>query len=282
MKEDIFHISDTAYWIAGFRAQETQRSDAAFKDALAEKLAGERGMQMVATTPYMKAMAFAMVVRTVAIDRLLHSAISNGITTVINLGAGLDTRPYRLELPPGLQWIEVDLPGVIAYKNEKLKTDKPVCRLERISCDLSNEIERKNLFSELDKKSNNSLVLTEGLIGYLSVEEAASLSRDILDTPSFRFWAMDYSRGKYRTTRATKKLAKKLKNTPIRFKHPEPLQFFSRHGWTIKENLSILDEARRIKRRLPLMFPWNTLMFLFPQKMYRIGNATYGYVMFAK
>jgi len=45
-----------------------------------------------------EAMAFAMVVRTCAIDRLILMAIEKGIDTVINLGAGLDTRPYRMQL----------------------------------------------------------------------------------------------------------------------------------------------------------------------------------------
>lgn len=282
MKDDIFHISDTAYWIAGYRAQETERSDAAFKDLLAIKLAGERGMEMVRTTPYTKSMAFAMVVRTVAIDRLVHAAISRGATMVVNLGAGLDTRPYRLALPPDIHWIEIDFPDVLAYKDEKLRNDKPVCELQRIGCDLSNEDGRKKIFAELDAKSNHALVITEGLIGYLALEQAAALSKDIFNIRSFRYWITDYSRGKYRRHGAAKKLAKKLKNTPIRFKHPEPLHFFSSHGWVIKENLFILDEASRINRPLPMMFPVNVLMFLFPRKIYRLGNTTYGYVMFGK
>lgn len=48
-------------------------------------------------------MAFAMTLRTVAIDRLVQMAIARGVDTVINLGAGLDTRPYRMELPPTLR-----------------------------------------------------------------------------------------------------------------------------------------------------------------------------------
>jgi methyltransferase (TIGR00027 family) len=282
MKDDIFHISDTAFWIAGYRAQETARADAAFKDVFAKKLAGERGLEMVKTTPYTKSMAFAMVVRTVAIDRLIYRAIEKGITMVVNLGAGLDSRPYRLALPSGLQWIEVDFPGVIAYKNDKLKTDTPACQLQRVACDLTNNEERRNLFRALMAKANSVLVITEGLIGYLSTEEAVDLSQEIFSVPSFRFWILDYSRGKYRKNRGTKKLAKKLRNTPIRFKHPEPIPLFSEPGWNVNQNLFILDEAHRISRKLPLMFPWNMFMFLFPRKMYNLANGTYGYVMFEK
>jgi O-methyltransferase involved in polyketide biosynthesis len=39
----IENVSDTAFWIAHYRALETQRADALFHDLLAGLLAGERG-----------------------------------------------------------------------------------------------------------------------------------------------------------------------------------------------------------------------------------------------
>ena len=170
--EDIQHISDTAAWIAAYRALESERFDAVFKDTLARKLAGTRGFSMVETTPNTEAMAFAMVTRTTAIDRLVQNAISRGADTVINLGAGLDTRPYRMRLPPTLQWIEVDFPSTVDYKNELLKNDTPACKLHRIAADLSVEGERKTLFERLARSVTRALVITEGVVGYLKNEEA--------------------------------------------------------------------------------------------------------------
>jgi methyltransferase (TIGR00027 family) len=282
MDSDINHISDTALWIAGFRARETARPDAAFNDHLAQKLAGDRGMEMVRTTAYSTAMAFAMVVRTVAIDRLVESALTNGIDSVINLGAGLDTRPYRMKLPAALQWIEVDFPHLIDYKNEQLQNEKAVCQLQRIPCDLSDDVARRALFKDLAMQTKKALIITEGVVAYLTDEQAAILSADLFSIEPFRYWIMDYSQGKYRKTRQTKKLFKKLKNTPIRFRSPDPKNFFAKQGWKIKEDLHILDEAGRIGRKLPLMFPWNIAMFLFPKKLKAMGNSTYGYVMFGK
>lgn len=60
-------------------------------------------------------MSWVLTIRTVAIDRLIVMAIENGVDTVINLGAGLDTRPYRMKLPSLLRWIEVDFPHMIDY-----------------------------------------------------------------------------------------------------------------------------------------------------------------------
>src|SRR6185436_13596221 len=143
---------------------------------LADKLAGEKGHKIVEATPNASAMAYAMVARTTAIDRLVMDTISLGIDTIINLGAGLDTRPYRLPLPPQLQWIEVDFPHLIQYKEERLKHDQPVCRLERIGADLSQEKERQMLLQQLGGKSTRALVITEGVIGYLTNEEAGKLA----------------------------------------------------------------------------------------------------------
>ncbi len=45
----IEHISDTARWVAVYRAMETARPDAIFRDPHARQLAGERGDHIVDT-----------------------------------------------------------------------------------------------------------------------------------------------------------------------------------------------------------------------------------------
>ena len=278
--ELIENISDTALWIAAFRARETARADAVFKDHLADKLAGKKGHQIVDATPNSAAMAYAMVARTTAIDRLVMDTISMGIDTVINLGAGLDTRPYRLSLPPQLQWIEVDFPHLVQYKEERLKDDLPVCRLERIGADLSREKERQTLLQQLGTKTTRALVITEGVIGYLTNEEAGKLAADLASVSGFEYWIMDLSQGRYRRNRRSRQLNEILKNTPIRFTHPRPIDFFSNYGWKIHTYIGILDETERIGRPFPTLFPWNILLKLFPKTIRRLGNKTYGYALF--
>jgi methyltransferase (TIGR00027 family) len=283
MEDAINNISDTAFWIAGYRAQETERPDAVFNDHLAAKLAGQKGRDMVDTTPHTKAMAFAMIVRTTAIDRLVEAAIREGVDTVVNLAAGMDTRPYRMDLPENLQWIEVDLPAVIQYKNEKLKDEKPRCHLERIAVDLANEKERMVFFKNLESRSKKALVISEGLIGYLKPEQAAALSADIYQCAVVQYWIQDYARGKRKNNRQIRKLAKaKLKRAPIQFHVKEPIPFFEEQGWRVKENIYILDEADRIGRKLPMFFPWSILIAVLPGLVRSVGNKTYGYVMFGK
>ena len=282
MQTPFQHIADTAFWVAGFRANETKRSDAVFKDPLAEKLAGERGKEMVDGTPNAALMSFSIAIRTTAIDRLINIAIANGIDTVINLGAGLDTRPYRMLLPPGLQWIEVDYDHVVDYKNALLADERPACNLSRIAVDLSADAERRKLFAELGSRVDNALIITEGVITYLQNEQAALLSQDIFSIPTFQFWIQEYLNGGYRKNGLPKKGKKLLKNTPFRFTVANPVSFFKKDGWSVKENIYMLDEGDRIGRKMPLRFPWNILVHVFPQKIREGANKKFGIVMFGK
>jgi methyltransferase (TIGR00027 family) len=279
--ETIQDVSDTSFLIAGYRAQETEKPNPAFKDPLARKLAGEKGMNMIATMPKTHLMAFAMVARTTAIDRQVYQAIEDGVDTVINLGAGLDTRPYRLDLPASLNWVEVDFPNIIKYKSEKLADDKPVCNLRRIATDLSDDTEREKLFHELGAATKKAVIITEGVIAYLSNEDAAKLADSLHKISAFKYWIMDYKQGKLHQ-RQTKMLRKRLANAPFRFDSEDPRGFFAQHGWRVYKNIYMLEEAHRLGLKFPAMFPWSLLIRLFGKKMRDAANQTYGYVMFER
>src|SRR5436309_3429153 len=100
-------VSDTAFWVAYYRALETDRPDALFQDPLAKKLIDERAQKISVSMKTTAAQTQQNVtIRTIIIDRFIQRLVADGIETVVNLGAGLDTRPYRLDLPPALRWIE--------------------------------------------------------------------------------------------------------------------------------------------------------------------------------
>lgn len=276
-------VSDTALWVAAFRAIESERPDALFNDRWARQLAGDKGFKLVAATPsrFGKIMRFVMAIRTVAIDKLIHKAIGLGIDTVINLGAGLDTRPYRMDLPASLNWIEVDFPGMITYKAGAMKDVKPVCNLRRISADLSNTAERNTLFTQLAAETKNALIITEGVIYYLSPEDAADLSRAIYAVPPFRYWIQDYRQGAQAIRRHPQAVTRMLANAPMKFTELYPLDYFGRHGWKINTIIHMLEEGVDNHRTFPIPFPWN---FFLPRsrKVFESVNKAYGYVMFEK
>jgi methyltransferase (TIGR00027 family) len=116
---------------------------------------------------------WSVVVRTCIIDDLMLSALAQGVDTVLNLGAGLDTRPYRVALPGSLRWIEVDYPHLIELKERRLSDEAPRCQLERVKLDLADVPARHTLLSTINSRSGTVLVLTEGVVPYLGVEDVA-------------------------------------------------------------------------------------------------------------
>ena len=109
-------VTDTALWIAAYRAEESMRNDALFKDPYASLLIGDTGTILAKRTQGSRYTAWSVIIRTLIIDKFILDLIPNDIDTVINLGAGLDTRPYRLGLPKNLRWIEIDFPTIIKLK----------------------------------------------------------------------------------------------------------------------------------------------------------------------
>src|SRR2546423_4666579 len=132
------NISDTARWVAMYRAMESDRKDAIFRDPFARRLAGERGAEILRDMPKGRAYAWPMIVRTALFDEIILRLIEREeVDTVFNLAAGLDARPYRLALPKDLKWIDVDLPAMIDYKRETLAVETPRCAVEFIAVDLA-------------------------------------------------------------------------------------------------------------------------------------------------
>src|SRR5689334_23297687 len=146
MIPEMEHVSDTALFVAAWRAAESERPDALIHDPFAARLAGERGVSIAEALKGSELASFGIALRVRLIDELLLETIrSNDIGTVLNLGAGLDTRPWRMDLPEKLRWIEVDFPGMLDYKSQALSDVQPRCRLERIAADLSDAAQRSKV-----------------------------------------------------------------------------------------------------------------------------------------
>lgn len=246
------NISDTALWVAHYRAAETERPDAIFKDPFARALAGERGRQIAKAQKFGDQNAWSFMARTVLFDRFVSEVVRHGADTIINLAAGLDTRPYRMDLPKTLNWIEVDLPGILAYKEEIIGGAAPVCSLERVRLDLSEESARRALFARIGAASSRTAVMTEGLLIYLDPTQVQSLARDLAAVASFRSWIVDLASPglvKMMQQRGGDMIA--AAGAPFKFAPPEGPDFFEPLGWHAAEVGSLLKTAGRLKR-LPL------------------------------
>ena len=247
-------VSDTARWVAMYRAIESERPDARFRDPFARRLAGTRGEEIARTLPGFRSGLWPMVARTCAFDEILLRTIArDGADTVVNLAAGLDTRPWRMALPPTLRWFDVDLPGILGYKVGGLREERPVCAYEAVSADLTTPAERRDVFSRIGAVAGRALVVAEGLLVYLSDEEVGDLAEDLHAVPAFRWWLLDLI-----APRLKKMLDKRWGSSlgaaraPLRFAPADSTRFFERFGWREVEYRSTLEEAIRLGRG-----PWN-------------------------
>jgi methyltransferase (TIGR00027 family) len=246
--EQIHHVTDTALLAAGWRAMESSRSDALFHNPLAAGLAGERGLRIARTLPDG---AWVLAIRTVLMDAFLRSAISSGTDTIINLGAGLDTRPYRMDLPSSLRWVEVDLPSLIEDKAAQLHNEAPACSVERVGLDLRERDARRELFDRICATSSRAMAVTEGVIGDLSVDEAGSLADDLRAQPACQSWVIDYLSP--RLLRYYQR-HQQWRDVPVRFDPVSEEAFFAEHEWRIREIRYLGEESRRLRRPVPLPF----------------------------
>ncbi len=268
MTASIEHVSDTARWVALYRAMESERPDALFHDPYARRLAGERGERILDSMRKGRAWAWPMVVRTAVMDELILRAVErDGVSTVLNLAAGLDTRPYRLPLTPSLRWVEVDFPDVIAYKQQQLAGERPTCTLEQAGVDLTDVARRRALFGEIGAAARQVLVVSEGLLIYLTPEQVAALARDLAAPAPFRWWLIDLPSPRLlKMMEKTWGRAVAAGNAPFQFAPAEGTRFFEAHGWREAEFRSMWEESLRLKRTMRLAWLWNLIGRLYPKR----------------
>ncbi len=210
-------VSDTALWVTYYRAEETDRDDALFKDPLAKLLIDERAQQIAESMKKTSAHTrHNVVIRTVMIDRFIEDLVTkNAVDAVINLGAGLDTRPYRMQLPKNLNWIEVDFEHLIEFKNKKLVNEKTTVDLKRVSL---------------------------------------NLAEDLFEQANIHYWIADHISPMVYKYLQNQKRTQQMKNAPFLFFPPDWFGFFESRNWKPDRIEYIPELALKIGRKSP--YPW--------------------------
>jgi methyltransferase (TIGR00027 family) len=246
---------DIARLLAFCRALESERPGGLFHDAYARRLAGERGEELMYATDGGSIEQWPIALRTYIYDEIIQRlAEQEQIDAVINLAARLDSRPYRLKLPASLRWIEIDDPLVLAYKEELLASERPVCRVERVPMDITDSEARAAFLSRMSTEVKRALVLTEGLLVYLTPELVTALAEDLHEHASMHWWLTEiaspimltHSKGLWNTLTT--------ENIQTHFAPPEGAAFFLPYGWRVAEFRSPFREAARL--RLSMRFAW--------------------------
>ncbi|MEJ8859384.1 SAM-dependent methyltransferase [Variovorax robiniae] len=242
------NVSDTALWVAMYRAMESERPDALFDDPLARRMAGARGEAIVRMMPGAAEIAHPMTVRTVVIDELVLDCIEQGACTVINLGAGLDTRAFRLGLPADLHWIDVDLPDMVVHRRKCLGDETSSCKHSHVVADVCDVQEVETVLSIARSSPGPVVVLTEGLLLYLTEHQVARLAAQLFDEPQVAWWIGDVISPVVRATSASLWKSQLTPDAAFKFAPDDRPGFFARLGWREREFRSTWDESIRLKR----------------------------------
>jgi methyltransferase (TIGR00027 family) len=253
-------VADTAKWVAMYRAIESDRPDALFRDPFARRLAGARGEEILRRMPRGRAFGWPMVVRTTVIDELIGRCVRDrGVDLVVNLAAGFDVRPYRLDLPAQLHWIEVDYPATLDEKAQALAGETPRCRLERIGLDLADPDARRGLLARIGDMGATALVIAEGLMIYLSREQAGELAQDLHAVSNVQWWILDIAAPFILKLMARTWSRRLGPSATFRFAPQEGAAFYQAYGWRLAEYRSAWIEAQRLHREPAGAWIWKVL-----------------------
>jgi hypothetical protein len=108
-------------------------------------------------------------------------------------------------------------------------------------------------------------VITEGVLSYFSVHDAATLADELAAIPSIRFWIQDFDNAGQR--RLPRGWAAKLKAAPFLFKVKDWFEFFKKYRWQPCTVITSLEESQRINRPYPLDFPFGLILRALPKTM---------------
>ena len=258
----ITHVSDTALMVAACRALETEEPDAFARDPFAARLAGERGFAILNGLTWSMVLRFGMAVRTRFLDELLAEALADSVTAVLSVGCGLDTRPWRLNLPADLRWIEVDFPDVLDYKHGLLAGEKAHCRVERLSVDLNDPAQRQAMYAAVS--ADRAIIITEGVLMYLPAATVHDLAAETGRHSGFAHWISDITTSGFSNAIRGGQSTSGFEHVraPDALEGEQILSVLRTHGWTTVSMRSYIrdcgftqDRVRRVFGERPATAP---------------------------
>jgi O-methyltransferase involved in polyketide biosynthesis len=169
---------------------------------------------------------------------------------------------------------------ILEYKTETLKNEKPVCRYEPIQLDLTDVSKREALFAQIGANSSRVLVVTEGLLIYLTADQVATLARDLHAPPSFKWWVIDLASPRL-LAMMQKMWGRSVNagNAPFQFAPADGTQFFEAYGWTEAEYHPAMESAQRLHREMKMMWLWRLLARMRSKKVREEFRRINGFVL---
>jgi methyltransferase (TIGR00027 family) len=224
-------VSRTAVWLAALRAAESARPDRLFDDHLAAAFAEAAAPGGGLSLGPPGASEF-LAIRIRFYDEFLRTA---GARQVVLLAAGLDSRAFRLDWPPGVRLFEVDLPELFSFKESVLASQGAVARCGRtvVAADLREDWARPLLAAGFDRAEPTAW-LAEGLLPYLTMAECDALLSTIgtLRTAGDRL-ALDHMSGAADERAAVRETAETVRSMGASWKSTmdDPAGWLAGYGW---------------------------------------------------
>jgi methyltransferase (TIGR00027 family) len=226
--------SGTAHWIAAARARESARPDRLFDDPFAHFLAGELGYRILAASEQVDGPGENrfIPIRVKWFDDLISSTAAAG-SQVVLLGAGFDTRPYRLDLPADLDWFELDRAEIFAVKEPTLTRAISRCRRQTVSTDVTGDLTPPLAAAGFDR-TRPTIWVAEGLLFYLNYDSIIEMLRATaaLSAPGSRLLADLFPAS---VIGRVSKLGqgRRPAHVPPPFGFDDPVALFDEGGWRV-------------------------------------------------
>jgi methyltransferase (TIGR00027 family) len=186
-------VGITALGAAATRAIESCRPDALVSDPYAAAFVRAAGAPFTMPVtpeeagseqefPWLSVTTYAAV-RAKFFDTFAAAAAAAGVRQVVTLAAGLDTRAFRLEWPPGTTVYEVDAARVLEFKDSVLAgqgAGHPRCERRTVAADLREDWPAALRAAGFDPSRSTAWV-AEGLLFYLPDDAKVGMLTTIHD-----------------------------------------------------------------------------------------------------
>jgi methyltransferase (TIGR00027 family) len=168
-------VAATGLLVAAMRAEESQQADRLFTDPFAARLAGDEGRALLAEAEAATGkQSSQIIIRTRFWDEALLAVNASGVSQVVILAAGMDSRAYRLDWQPGTTVYEIDQPAVMGLKDDRLAGESPRCETVSVGIDLADDWPTELQSHGFDAAAT-TVWLVEGLLQYLDAPAVGTL-----------------------------------------------------------------------------------------------------------
>ena len=245
----------SALLAAAYRALETELPRPLYRDALARPLAGEVGWSALAATQQARWPGYSsgpdpyVTVMTRFFDDALRNVVTQSeITQVVILGAGMDTRAFRLAWPPSLTVFEVDRGEVFEHKETVLDElhARSSCRRQLVASSSRRSWTAALVKAGFDPR-RRSAVLIENL-HYFGAAAAERLLHEVTAISTKGCW-IGFALPTEQTLHSTfmtpfLQRLEALGLPPWQFGADDPDAWLATHGWAATSVVAGAPEAR--------------------------------------